>query len=83
MKRKQKLVAVHVTTAPQPGAPPIVPVTGEPLAELLESWRIVQIQPLGSPGTSPAEAGRYAALLLLEEAMPGGDEARRPGFGAD
>jgi len=65
VKRKQRLVAVHVTTTPAPGAPTIVPVGGESLEELLELWRVVQIQPLG-PGSGTGET--YAALLLLEEA---------------
>jgi hypothetical protein len=48
------------------GVPVIQPVGTESLEEILESWRIVQIQPLGSEGAG-AETG-YAALLLLEEA---------------
>ena len=63
MKRKQKLVPVHVTTTPGPGEPAIVPVGGGSLDELLEEWRIVAIQPLGHGDGET----RYVALLLLEE----------------
>jgi hypothetical protein len=77
MKKKQRLVAVRITTTPPtPGAPAIVPVDGETLDELLDSWRIVQIQPLGAEGEGP----EYAALLLLEEA-PTEASLGRLGFG--
>jgi hypothetical protein len=65
VKRKQRLVAVHITTTPATlGEPTIVPVGGESLEELLERWRVAMIQPLGQ-GSGPGET--YAALLLLEE----------------
>jgi hypothetical protein len=64
--RRQRLVAVHVTTTQIGSHPPtITPVTGESLEELLLDWRIVQLQGLGSLGREP-ETG-FAALLLLEE----------------
>lgn len=65
MKKKQKLVPVHVTITPGPGEPAIVPVGGESLDELLDAWRIVAIQPLGQKG----EETTFVALLLLEEAQ--------------
>jgi hypothetical protein len=77
MKKKQRLVAVRVSTQPTPpGAPAITPIGGEPLEELLTSWRIVQIQPLSAEGAG----AEYAALLLLEEA-PSEATLGRPGFG--
>lgn len=80
MKRKQRLVAVHVTTTPSaPGTPTIVPVGGETLEELLERWRVVMIQPLGQ-GSGPGET--YAALLLLEESETE-PSLGRLGFGRD
>ena len=79
MRKKQRLVAVEVTTAPAPsGAPAIRPVGGESLEEILDAWRIVQIQPLGPDPGGAAET--YAALLLLEEAPPEGGLGRL-GFG--
>ena len=77
MKKKQKLVTVHVTTAPAPGEPSIVPVDGEPLEMLLEEWRVLQIQPLGQ-----GLGDTYAALLLLEEA-PSEPSLGRLGFGRE
>jgi hypothetical protein len=65
MKRKQKLVPVHVFMGPNPAGEIIVPVTGEPIAALLANWRIVQIQPLGEEQGRTGEC--YAALLLLEQ----------------
>jgi hypothetical protein len=86
MKKKQRLVAVRINTlssavnaanaANTQGTPAITTVDGEPLEEILESWRIVQIQPLGTQGSGP----EYAALLLLEEA-PGEASLGRLGFG--
>ena len=77
MKRKQRLVAVRITTEPKtPGASTITPVGGESLEELLEVWRIAQIQPLGTE----REGTEYAALLLLEEA-PAEASLGRLGFG--
>jgi hypothetical protein len=64
LKKKQKLVTVHVTTTPAPGEPSIVPVEGDPLEVLLADWRVLQIQPLGQG----ADESTYVALLLLEEA---------------
>ena len=72
MKRKrQKLMAVHVSASPAGAASPaILPVEGGTIEELLAAWRVVQIQPLGPlPGESAAD-GRYVALLLLEEIPP-------------
>jgi hypothetical protein len=76
MKKKQRLVAVRISTQPAPAAPAISPIGGEPLEELLESWRIVQIQPLSLESAGP----EYAALLLLEES-PSEATLGRPGFG--
>ncbi len=77
MKKKQRLVAVRITTAPDTqGTAAITPIGGESLEEILESWRIVQIQPLGADGSGP----EYAALLLLEES-PGEGSLGRLGFG--
>jgi len=75
LKKKQKLVTVHVTTAPAPGEPSIVPVGGETLEALLEQWRVLQIQPLGQ-----RTGDTYTALLLLEEA-PSEPSLGRLGFG--
>ena len=77
MKKKQRLVAVRINTAAySQGTPAITTVGGEALEEILESWRIVQIQPLGTEGSGP----EYAALLLLEES-PGEGSLGRLGFG--
>lgn len=77
MKKQQRLVAVRITTAPTaPGVPAITTIGGESLDEILESWRIVQIQPLGTEGEGPD----YAALLLLEES-PTEASLGRLGFG--
>ncbi|HVT19118.1 MAG TPA: hypothetical protein VHQ90_23435 [Thermoanaerobaculia bacterium] len=71
MSKRQRLLAVEVKTRAVPvGAPAIVPVTGEALDEVLESWRIVGIEPLGADG---AMEGRFAALLLLEEVKAEGE----------
>ena len=76
-KKKQRLVAVQIRIAPgTPGDSVITPIGGESLEEILESWRIVQIQPLGTEGEGP----EYAALLLLEEA-PTEASFGRLGFG--
>lgn len=86
MKKRQKLVTVHVTTTPAPGEPSIVPVGGVSLETLLELWRVVQIQPLGLSQIKPLGQGpdetTYVALLLLEEAQ---DEPSfgRLGFGRE
>jgi hypothetical protein len=83
MKRKrQKLMAVHVSASLADGASPaILPVGGGTIEELLAAWRVVQIQPLGElPGESAAD-GRYVALLLLEE-IPPEDGVGRLGFAA-
>jgi hypothetical protein len=77
MKKKQRLVAVRINIAGNTqGSPAITAVGGESMEEILESWRIVQIQPLGTEGNGP----EYAALLLLEEA-PGEGSLGRLGFG--
>jgi len=62
--KQQKLVVVQVDISG--AAPAIVPVGGGTLDEILQDWRVVQIQPLSAPA-SPADH-RYHALLLLEEA---------------
>ena len=84
-KKRQKLVAVQVAAAAAEaagaGAPAIVPVEGGSIEELLASWRVAQIQPLGP---LPAEDGaerRYLALLLLEE-IAAEEGLGRLGFGA-
>lgn len=79
MVKKQKLVAVRVTTSwTEEAEPSITPVSGEPLEKLLEGWRIVQMEGLG-----PEERGDgYAALLLLEE-KPQEGRGGPLGFGAD
>jgi len=81
MRKKQRLVAVHVSMTPQaPGAPLIRPVdSGESLEQILETFHIVQIQPLGA---SAEGDGSYAALLLLEEA-PTEAGLGRLGFGGE
>jgi hypothetical protein len=81
-KKRQKLVAVQVTAdAAEAGAAVVVPVEGGSIEEVLAAWRVVQIQPLGPlPGEGGA-AGRYLALLLLEEAVPE-EGLGRLGFGA-
>jgi hypothetical protein len=77
MKKKQRLIVVRIHTAQNTqGTPAITTVDGESLEEILESWRIVQIQPLGTEGDDP----EYAALLLLEES-PGEASLGRLGFG--
>ncbi|HEX7182965.1 MAG TPA: hypothetical protein VF756_14075 [Thermoanaerobaculia bacterium] len=78
MVKKQRLVAVRVTTSwTGQDEPTITPVSGESLAELLEGWRIVQMEGLG-----PQEGGDgYAALLLLEE-RPQEGRGGPLGFGA-
>ncbi len=77
MKKKQRLVAVRISTEQNAaGTPAITTVHGEPLEEILDSWRIVQIQPLGTEGSGP----EYTALLLLEES-PGEGSLGRLGFG--
>ena len=65
MKRKQKLVPVHVFMTPNPAGEILVPVTGESIAALLAEWRVLQIQPLGEEEGRTGEC--YAALLLLEQ----------------
>ncbi len=62
MIRKQRLVTVRVTTGSAEKEPSITPLTGEPLDELLQGWRILQMEGLGPQG-----GDGYAALLLLEE----------------
>jgi hypothetical protein len=77
MLKKQRLVAVRVTTSwTEEAAPTITPVSGESLEELLEGWRIVQMEGLG-----PQERDGYAALLLLEE-KPQEGRGGPLGFGA-
>lgn len=81
MIRKQRLVAVHVTTTQIGSHPPaITPVTGETLEELLLDWRIVQIQGLGPHGHDAVQG--FAALLLLEE-LPKQNRPGSLGFGLD
>jgi hypothetical protein len=76
-KKKQRLVAVRITTAPgTTGESAITPVGGESLDEILADWRIVHMLPLGTEGEGP----EYAALLLLEEA-PSEASLGRLGFG--
>jgi len=74
MKRKQKLVPVHVFMTPNPAGEIIVPVTGEPIATLLDHWRVLQIQPLGEEEGRTGEC--YAALLLLEQHPDDGGSGR-------
>ena len=77
MLKKQRLVAVRVTTSwTEEAEPTITPVGGESLEELLEGWRIVQMEGLG-----PQETDGYAALLLLEE-RPQEGRGGPLGFGA-
>ena len=81
-KKRQRLAAVQVAAGGTGAdAAAIVPVGGGTIDELLAGWRVVQIQPLGPlPGESTA-AGRYLALLLLEE-VAAEEGAGRLGFGA-
>lgn len=84
MKRKrQKLMAVHVTaSAADAAAPAILPVEGGSIEDLLAAWRVVQIQPLGPlPMEGGGGDGRYVALLLLEE-IPPEEGVGRLGFAA-
>jgi hypothetical protein len=81
-KKRQRLVAVQVATAPgDAGMPAIVPVEGGSLEELLAAWRVVQIQPLGPLPAEGGGEGRYFALLLLEE-LAAEEGMGRLGFGA-
>jgi|GEM_PF-3353225 len=81
-KKRQRLVAVQVATAPgDAGLPAIVPVEGGTLEELLAAWRVVQIQPLGPLPAEGGGEGRYFALLLLEE-LAAEEGQGRLGFGA-
>jgi len=85
-KKRQKLVAVKVAAAAgaadaagAAGSESIVPIEGGTLEDLLASWRVVQIQPLG-PLTAEGAEGQYLALLLLEE-VAAEDTVARLGFG--
>jgi hypothetical protein len=81
-KKRQKLVVVQVATASgDAGVPAIVPVEGGSIEELLAAWRVVQIQPLGPPGSEGGGEGRYFALLLLEE-LAAEESAGHLGFSA-
>lgn len=77
MIRKQKLVTVRVTTGTDGEEPTITPLTGEPLDEILKTWRILQMEGLGPQG-----GGGYAALLLLEE-LPAESRGGPLGFSVD
>ena len=89
-KKKQRLVAVAVAAGPvQPGEPTIVPLDGGTIEDLMATWRVVHMQPLGAQAESgvasgtlpPGSAPRHLALLLLEEnSEPEG--LGRLGFGA-
>jgi hypothetical protein len=85
MKRKrQKLIAVQVAapaSGAEAGASAIVPVDGGSIEELLASWRVAQIQPLGPLPVEDGAERRYLALLLLEE-IAAEEGAGRLGFGA-
>lgn len=76
-KKKQRLIAVRIQTAPgTAGEAAITPVGGESLEEILADWRVVQMLPLGMG----AEGPEYSALLLLEE-MSSEASLGRLGFG--
>jgi hypothetical protein len=77
MIRKQKLLAVRVTTGSVDEEPSITPLTGEPLEEILQGWRILQMEGLGPQG-----GDGYAALLLLEE-LPAESRGGPLGFSVD
>jgi hypothetical protein len=77
MTRKQKLMAVRVTTGSTGEEPRITPLTGEPLDDVLKSWRILQMEGLGPQGGEG-----YTALLLLEE-LPAESRGGPLGFSVD
>lgn len=77
MTRKQKLLAVRVTTGSAEEEPSITPLTGEPLDDVLKEWRILQMEGLGPQG-----GDSYAALLLLEE-LPAESRGGPLGFSVD
>ena len=68
---------MRVTTGIGGEDPAITPLSGEPLDELLQSWRIV-----GMEGLGPQGADGFAALLLMEE-LPAGSGGGRLGFAVD
>jgi len=81
-KKRQRLAAVQVATGEDgEAAGSIVPLAGGTIEELLADWRVVQMQPLGPVAAAVGPAGRYLALLLLEEAAAE-ESVGRLGFGA-
>jgi hypothetical protein len=81
-KKRQRLVAVQVAAGAEgEGSPAVVPVEGGTIEEMLATWRVVQIQPLGPLAAEGGAEGRYVALLLLEE-IAAEEDLGRLGFAA-